>query len=312
MQKVPDMPSWTLAELAQKVDAVAHGDTAVMISGVCSVENPRAGQIAMAESAEHLEALTSVAAVLHPPALDCSGSGLSHPQPRVVWARLLELFHPEALEPPGTHPSAVVDRRASVDPTAYLGPHCAVGPHAVIGPNCYLQAYVSVGEGARLDAGCRLYAHAVVGENSQLGADCRLEPWAQVGRDARLGPSVDLGAHSSLGPAVEVGEGAKFDNLVVVGARSRIGARCLLVGQSSVERDAVLHPGVVLAGQSAVADAAELASGVQLGGRSLAVGKLEQPGPYLGNPARPLKEEMRARACAKKLQRQDGADAPPL
>ena len=291
------MAKTTLAELAELAGATAHGDGSLSLQGICSVENPRPHCVAMAETAEHLEALGATAsiAVLHGEDLSVQGPGLVCAEPRVAFARLLEYFHPEPFAAPGIDASAVVDPRASVDPSAYVGPFCLIGPHAQVGAGCFLQAYVSLGEGSRLGPGCRLYAHTVVGSHSVLGADCRLEPWAQVGNEARLGDAVDLGAHTALGHEVKVESGAKFDNLVVVGPRTRVGALSLLVGQSSTMRDAHLHAGVILAGQSTVGPEAELCSGVQLGGRSLALGKLEKPGPYLGKPAIPLKEEMRRR-----------------
>jgi UDP-3-O-[3-hydroxymyristoyl] glucosamine N-acyltransferase len=304
------MPKFDLAELAERTGARWHGDANVAVGGVCSAESPRPGCLAMAETAEHLAALAGrpVAAVLHPESLQVEGVGLAAREPRIVFAQLLRLFHPELELPGAVHPSAIVDARASIDPSAFVGPHCLIGPRAQVGPRCYLQAFVSIAEDAVLEPGCRLYAHAVVGLESRLGPDCRLEPWAQVGNRARLGAGVDLGAHSCIGHEAEVETGAKLDNLVVVGPRSRVGALSLLVGQSSVDRDAQLHSGVILAGQSMVAAEAELASGVQLGGRALAVGKLEEPGPYLGNPARPLKEEMRAQARRRRLGSDPSAD----
>ena len=44
-------------------------------------------------------------------------------------------------------------------------------------------------------------------------------------------------------------------------------------------------------------------AGVQIGGRSLAEGELKEPGPYIGTPAIPLKEEMRRRARERKAKR---------
>lgn len=292
----------TLAQLAELLQATFHGSGEVVIKGVCGLESPLPGHLGMAESAANVQVLqeAGVAAILHGPDLSLEGPGLVVSQPRVAFARLLDFFRPEMLPSPELHPTAVVDPRAQIDPSAYVGPHCVIGPGAKIGPKVYLQAFVSLAEKVVIGADCRLYAHVVVGEGSQLGDDCRLEPWAQVGRDCRLGPGVDLGAHSSLARGVVVEPGVKIDNLVVVGPRSVIGAASLLVGQSSVDRDARLHAGVILAGQSAVGPEAELASGVQLGGRSWALGKLAEPGPYLGNPARPLKEEMRRQALERR------------
>ena len=292
----------TLAALAELIQAELHGPPETLIDGLCGLEEPRAGCLGMAESADAVATLRTagVVAILHGPDLEVEGAGLVARQPRLAFARLLDYFYPESLPTPGIHPSAVVDARSEIDPSAHIGPHCTIGPGVKIGPEVFLQAFVSLAERVEVGAGCRLYAHVVVGQESQLGADCRLEPWAQIGPGCRLGDGVDLGAHSCLGREVVVEDGVKVDNLVVVGPRSVIGAMSLLVGQSSVDRDAKLHPGVILAGQSAVGPEAELGSGVQLGGRSLALGKLLEPGPYLGNPARPLKEEMRRQAMERR------------
>lgn len=292
----------TLGQLAELLGATLHGNADLVLEGVCGLESPLADHIGMAETAANIATLreSGVSAVLHGPDLEVDGDGLVAKQPRVAFAKLLQHFRPEILPSAGIHPSAVIDPRAEIDATAYVGPHCVVGPRAQIGPRVYLQAFVNVAEDVVIGPDCRLHAHVVIGHSSQLGQDCRLEPWAQVGRESRLGDRVDLGAHSALSHNVVVESEVKVDNLVVVGPRSVIGAASLLVGQSSVDRDAKLHPGVILAGQSAVGPEAELVSGVQLGGRSWALGKLAEPGPYLGNPARPLKEEMRRQAAERR------------
>ena len=303
----------TLAQLAQHLNATLQGPADLEISGICSLERPQPGQLGMAETAANVETLqkAGVAAILHGESLTIEGPSLVVTEPRVAFAKLLDLFRPEIIPAAGIHPTAVVDPRAKISESAVVGPHCSIGPNVEVGPEAYLQAFVSLAENVVVGARCRLYAHVMIGQQSQLGEDCRLEPWAQVGNGCRLGQGVDLGAHSSLARDVVVEPGVKIDNLVVVGARSVIGAASLLVGQSSVDRDAKLHPGVILAGQSAVGPEAELVSGVQLGGRSWALGKLDKPGPYLGNPARPLKEEMRRQALEKRKQASSSAATTP-
>lgn len=291
----------SLCELSQQIDVTPHGDDQTQLSGICSLEELREGQIVMVESAEQLERVKEiVAAVIHPQDLVCDLPGIAAEQPRVVFAKILGYFHPQPVPEVGIHESATVDRRAKLAEDVSVGPFCVVGPQAQLGAGVVLEAFVVVGESTSLGEGCRLGAHAVVGRNCRLGRDCRLEPWAHLGDDVVLGDAVDLGAHCTLRDGVQIEPGAKLDNLVVVGARSSIGAGSLLVGQSAVDRDAKLHPGVILAGQASVGPEAELVSGVQVGGRALALGKLDKPGPYLGNPAIPLKEEIRRRVQERK------------
>ena len=296
------MSTLSLQELSQLLDLTFHGDGSTPIEGLCSLSSPRPGHIVMVENKEILKRndLSMVAAILHSSDLEIDVPGLVSSNLRSTLASIVRHFHPERRPEPGVHDTATIDPRAQIDPSATVGPFCVVGPRCQIGKETVLQAYVAVGEDSVIGDSCRLAAHAVVGSECRLGNDCRLEPWAHISSKASLADGVDIGSHSSIGIEANIGQGAKIDNLVVVGPRCEIGALTILVGQASVERDAILHPGVVVAGQGAIGPEAEVCSGAQIGGRSLVVGKLDKPGPYLGNPAIPLKQEVRRRMLERK------------
>lgn len=300
-QSAGPMEPITLASLANTLKLEFHGEGETPLAGICSLNNLKADCIVMIEAVDQVDKVAGkVAAILHPLDLEVEGPGISAKLPRAVFAQLLEHFHPTPRPESGVHPTATVDSRAKIHPSASVGPYCSVGPGAKIGAGTILFGFAVVGEDAQVGDNCLIQPHVIVGRSCRLGSDCQLEAWAHLGEGVELGDEVDVGAHSSLAHGVKVGPGAKIDNLVVVGPRSEIGAGSLLVGQSAVDRDAKLHPGVVLAGQASVGPGAELVSGIQLGGRALALGKLDKPGPYLGNPAIPLKEEIRRRAQERK------------
>ena len=296
--------SITLSELSQKLGVEHHGDGSVIILGFRSLDRQAPGMMVMAEESEQLEKVApEVSCVLHSDQLEVDKPGIAHKNPRILLARILELFHPQAPPKPGIHDLATVDSRAEIHQSASVGPHCVVGPRVKLGAGVVLRAFVVIGEDSTVGEGSFLQPHVVIGAGCRIGRDCQLEPWAKVGESASLGDGVDLGAHANIGKEAEVQSGAKIDNLVLVGPRAKVGPGSLLVGQSAVDRDAVLHSGVVIAGQGSVGPEAVLHSGVQVGGRSLATGELKEAGPYLGTPAIPLKEEMRRRAREKKAQR---------
>jgi UDP-3-O-[3-hydroxymyristoyl] glucosamine N-acyltransferase len=295
----------SLQELSTTLKVDYHGDGSAIISGVTSLERLQPGAIVMVESQAQLAQLqgSKVGAVLHPEDLTVAHPGFSAKNPRVLLAKILQHFHPPSKPQPGIHDSAAVDSRAEVDPTAFVGPFCVVGPKAKLGPGVILRGFVVIGEGSTVGEDSVLQPHVVVGNNATIGRDCQLEAWSKLGDNTRLGDSVDLGAHTNLAKDVVMEAGVKADNLVLVGPRSEIGAGSLLVAQSAVDRDAKLHSGVIVAGQGSVGPEAVLHSGVQIGGRGLALGELREPGPYIGQPAIPLKEEMHRRARARKAQR---------
>lgn len=299
------MKALSLTELCTMLLVEHHGDGSVSIEGISSLDNVKPKTLVMVESAEQLKkvAQSPASAILHPSDLEFEGPGIAHNVPRLVFARILDYFHPPRYPEPGVHDTASVDHRASVDPNAVIGPFCVVGAKATLAAGVVLQGFVVIGEGTRVDENSIIQPHVVIGTNCQIGRDCQLEAWSKLGDSVELGDGVDLGAHTNLAKDVVVEAGVKVDNLVLVGPRSRIGAGTLLIGQSAVDRDATLHPGVIVAGQGSVGPDAVLHPGVQIGGRSLALGELKEAGPYIGTPAVPLKEEMRRRASAKKAHR---------
>lgn len=299
------MKALSLAELCKILGVEYHGNGSVPIEGISSLNQVKPNTLVMVESAEQLErvAQSSASAVLHPSDIEFEGPGIAHDLPRVVFAKILDTFHPPRYPAPGVHETASVDHRASVDPNAVVGPFCVVGAHATLARGVVLQGFVVIGEGSSVGENSIIQPHVVIGTNCQIGKDCQLEAWSKLGDAVELGDGVDLGAHTNLAKGVVMESGVKVDNLVLVGPRSRIGSCTLLIGQSAVDRDAVLHPGVIVAGQGSVGPEAILHPGVQIGGRSLALGELTEAGPYIGTPAVPLKEEMRRRAAAKRARR---------
>ena len=299
------MKALTLADLGKLLMVEHHGNGSVPIEGISSLNNVKPNTLVMVETAGQLElvARSSASAVLHPSDLDFEGPGIAHNVPRVIFAKILDYFHPPRYPEPGVHETASVDHRAKVDPNAVVGPFCVVGAQATLARGVVLQGFVVIGEGSSVGENSIIQPHVVIGPNCKIGRDSQLEAWSKLGDKVELGDGVDLGAHTNLAKEVVVEAGVKMDNLVLVGPRSRIGACSLLIGQSAVDRDATLHPGVIVAGQGSVGPEAVLHKGVQIGGRSLALGELQEAGPYIGTPAVPLKEEMRRRAAEKRALR---------
>ena len=300
------MRSITLKELSLTLGCEYQGDGETLIEGVSSLDSKTKNTIVMVSTSAHIEGLknSSIAAILYPEGLETSLPGITHKEPRILLAKILEYFHPESRPEPGIHENATVDSRAEVHPSAYIGPFSVVGPNVSIAADVILEAYVVVGQDSKIGPGTTVQPHVVIGKECQIGGDCQFEAWSKLGERVKVGHGVDLGAHSNLGRECQVQDVAKIDNLVLIGERSVIGPCSMLIGQAAVDKDAILHAGVVVAGQSTVDSGAELCSGVQIGSRSLVVGKLEKAGPYIGNPAIPMKEELKRRAIERRAARE--------
>ena len=126
----------SLEKLGEMLGAPPQGDPQTVVSGVSSLDFCRPGTLVMVESKDQLDALsgTEVAAVLCKTGVETDRPGFCCDEPRILFAGVLEYFHPEPQFQPGVHESATVDHRAEVDESAYVGPFCTVGPNVKIGP----------------------------------------------------------------------------------------------------------------------------------------------------------------------------------
>ena len=261
-----------------------------------------------------------------------SAARLVAPQPYVAFAKASALFHDGLVIEPGIQAGALVDETAEVHPTAAISPGAYVGPNARIGPRTTLHAGARVLDGARIGEDCILWPGAVVREHCIVGNRVVLQPNAVVGSDGfgfafdlegegngpmhrkvpqagivRIEDDVEVGACSCIDRATlgetRVGRGTKIDNLVQIGHNVTVGRNCIIVAQCGLSGSVVLGDNVVLGGQVGIADHVTIGEGAMIGAKSGVASHVPPGEIWLGSPAWPRHEFVRATAT---LRRQFG------
>ncbi|MBI3930138.1 MAG: hypothetical protein HY319_31670 [Armatimonadetes bacterium] len=287
----------TLAEIARLVQGELHGPADLVVNSVRGLDHPEPGCLAFVESSRAVrEAEASpAAALLAPPGTRTQLPAIWVENPRLGFARALAAFHPEPPLQPGVSPSASVSPAARIAPSARVGPYCRIAAGAVLEDRVEVRARAVVGPGACIGADTRILPGVVVGAGCSVGPRCLLDANALLGPACRLGSDVYIGARTVLN-SCRIGDGCKLDNLVHVERDVVLGNHCILVCQASVGAGSRLGNLVVLAGQGRVGAGVTVADRVQIAGRSLVLESIDTPGgAYAGDPARPLKEELRLR-----------------
>jgi len=147
--------------------------------------------------------------------------------------------------------SAYIHPTANVDRLATLAEGVTVGPYAV------------VEAGASLGAGCQVAAHAIIRACSILEARVSVDSFAVVG-----GLPQDLSFDPEVGSCVRVGEGTVIREGVTVNRSTRVsgetlvGKNCMLMANAHVGHDCQLGDGVIAANN------VMLAGHVWVGGQS--------------------------------------------
>lgn len=326
--------SATAGAIAERIDAELLGDAAVEITDAQALDEAGAGHITFADGEKNLRKLAgsrASAAVIrrestsqvhggtHPPAL------LLVDDPQAAFTRVLTILRPRR-----TRPEIGVSPHAFVSPTARIGPQtnvhpgahvgddveigqgCEIHPHVVIGPGCRL------GERVTLHPGVVLYHDVTVGDrvtihaSSVIGADGfgyrlvdgRREKIPHFGT-VRIEDDVEIGACTTVDRAMigetVIGAGTKLDNLVMIAHNCRIGRHNAFVAQVGLAGSVTTGDYVVCAGHVGVADHVHLGEGCTLGSKA-GVPRDVPPGEtWIGIPAQPAAEALKAVTAQKKL-----------
>ncbi len=324
--------SWTLSEIAAAIGGRIGGaqpeiDGSFVVTCPTSANGEESSGLCFAGDEKYLtqaKASTVGAAIVPESTVDFPKPHILHKNPRAAFAMFLGMnVRPLPIEP-GIHPQAVVHPDAQVGENVSVGAFAVIERGAVIGNGTKIYPHAYVGENCRLGEKCVVYPHAVlvqdvvlgnrsvVGSGAVLGSDGFGFVWTgaeqfkvpQVG-SVEFGDNVETGALTAVDRATfgvtRVASGTKLDNFVHVGHNVSIGSHTVIAAFSGISGSVKIGDRVTVAGQSGFGEHAEIGNDIQLGGRAGVTGKLLNPGAYMGYPAVPMMDGLKALKLSTKL-----------
>jgi UDP-3-O-[3-hydroxymyristoyl] glucosamine N-acyltransferase len=304
--------TYTLGDLAQRIDARVEGDASVVVTGLGSIEHARAGDLTHLSSRTYRRFLPNTkatAVILRAEDLaQCPTHALVVRNPYVAFAVLSHLFKTDTPAAPGIHASAAIDASTQIGNETSIGPHVVVGANCriangvVIGANCVIGDACVLGEGVQLMASVTLYrrvrigARSIVHSGAIIGADGfgfardaqgRQHEIAQIG-GVVLGEDVSVGAGTTIDRgAIDdtvIGDGVKIDNQVQIGHNCTIGKHTVIcgcvgiVGSTRIGAQCVLAGGVGVGGDGPI----EIVDRVVVSGMTHVSRSISKSGVYSG------------------------------
>jgi UDP-N-acetylglucosamine acyltransferase len=183
---------------------------------------------------------------------------------------------------PNIHPTAIVEKGATLADDVTVGPFSMVGSEVVLGSGVTLISHVVVAGKTEIGAGTRIFPFASIGHQPQdlkykgepsrlvvgcnnvirehvtmnpgtegggmltkVGNDCLFMVGAHVAHDCMVGDKVIMANNATLAGHVTVGDYAVLGGLCAVHQFVRIGRYAMIGGMSGVEND-VIHYGSVI------------------------------------------------------------------
>jgi UDP-3-O-[3-hydroxymyristoyl] glucosamine N-acyltransferase len=298
---------FSLGELAVRFGLELRGSPDTRVSHVATLAQAASGSLSFLADSRHRRELatTGASAVVLGPAdaPSCPVAALVTQNPRLAFARMAALLHPEPKQTPGVHPTAVVDPGVRVPASATVGPLAVIeedvelGERVWVGPGCILQRGARVGEETRLVARVNLYPGV------ELGARCLAHAGAVIGADGfglaadggawikipqvgsvRIGDDVEIGANTTvdrgaIGDTV-IGEGVKLDNQIQVGHNVIIGAHTAIAACTGISGSTTIGKRCRVGGMVGFAGHLTIADDVVITGCSLVSASIREPGSY--------------------------------
>jgi UDP-3-O-[3-hydroxymyristoyl] glucosamine N-acyltransferase len=327
----------TLGEIASFVGGELRGDASVSITRIvhpAAVEGSSDLAFVLSEKAAALLDGGKIANAIVPVGAEYSPTVnlILVSRPRLVLAKLTELF-----ERP-VHVLPEINHLAEIHPTARLGrnvaigPFCSVGPNSVIADNCRLISNVSIGANVSLGANTLLHAGVRVGDRCKIGSRVIIQPNVVIGGDGFafvtrepgsvesvrqtgevksfnnevirihsignviIEDDVEIGAGTCIDRGTlgetRIGKGTKLDNLIQVGHNATIGENCLIVSQVGLGGSSKIGNRSVIGGQSGIPDHVTIGNDVVIHAGSGITGHVPDKSAMIGIPAVPLREFM--------------------
>jgi UDP-3-O-[3-hydroxymyristoyl] glucosamine N-acyltransferase len=298
---------YTLAQLAELLDAKLIGDGQCEITGLAALQNAEPGQLSFLSNPSYVSQLKNSKAsaiLIDEKYLDsCPCNKLVTRIPYVSFAKATALFDNSPLPPTGVHESASVDASAvlgknvSISANAVIAANVSLGDDVVIGAGCYVGENVSLGKDCKLHSNVTLYHGVVLGKNvkihsgSVVGADgfgfafdgSKSVKIHQLG-GVKIGDDVEIGAGSTIDRGAledtEIGNGVKIDNQVQIGHNCKIGEHTIICGCAGIAGSVTIGKYCIMGGGSGVVGHIAIADKVQVSAMSLVSQSIPEPGMY--------------------------------
>jgi UDP-3-O-[3-hydroxymyristoyl] glucosamine N-acyltransferase len=318
----------TLAALCERLHGELIGDGTTVIRGVNSLEHAGQDELTFAEDAQRVaQALAGRAGAIIVPkdVSDLQGRpGIRVSNPKLAFAVLLEIFHPERPAFTGIHPTAVLGKNVHVEEQVSIGAHAVIGNDVSIGRGTVIGSGVTIGEGVTIGTQCALDANVVIYRQTQIGDRVLIHAGTVIGGDG-FGYILHDGAHVKVPQVgnvvieddVELGcnvcvdratmgstvirRGTKIDNLVQIAHNDRIGKHVLLAGQVGLSGSVTVGDYTVMGGKAGVVDHVQVGERAQVGAASVVTRAVKSGELVWGYPARPLADTKRQMASVARL-----------
>lgn len=319
----------TLHALARELGVDVPEGPDVEITGVAAVTNAGPTEITFLANSRYVDHVraSKAAAVLVTEDFDVEAPVplFKTKHPRLVWARLVNQFHPYQRPAPGVHPTAVVPDGTELGEDVHVGAYAVLGenvrlgarttihPHVVlyddvqIGVNTEIHSHVSVRHGTRIGDDVIIHNGTILGADGfgfEADSEGRLHKVPQVG-NVVIEDDVEIQANAAVDRSAvgstRIGRNTKLDNFAQVAHGCTIGESTVVCGQVGLAGSTQVGSHVLLGGQCGFSGHTTVGDRVRVAAQSGIMRDCDEGKTYAGSPAYEISEMMRTAALLPRI-----------
>ncbi|MDI6703245.1 MAG: UDP-3-O-(3-hydroxymyristoyl)glucosamine N-acyltransferase [bacterium] len=315
-----------LGEIAKILEGELIGDKDIQIGNAASIEDAKSEDITFVTDRKNLIE-TQASCIIVPKDIDKWKKPIIRvANPRLAFAKVLEIFKPLSKIPSGIHPTSILGEGVTFGKEVTIGAHVVIGKDVHIGDNVVIYPLVYIGSEVEIGDDSIIYPQVSLMDRVKIGKRVIIHSGSVIGSDGfgyveidkthhkipqigsvRIEDSVEIGANVCIDRATTgwttIGKGTKIDNLVQIAHNVKIGENCILTGQVGISGSVRIENGVIFGGQSGVADHLTVGENVIVAAKAGITKNIERNVRVAGFPAKPLQEERKIKASISRLPR---------
>ena len=309
---------FTLAELAEYLNADIVGDATFKIHGLAALSAAGPDDLSFITNANYLKSLevSSVGALIVTDALadHFSGHKLIVPNPYLAFAIISKLFDKSVSQAQGVHPSAVIGENCQIGERVSIGAHCVIGNNVVLGDDVQIGPGTCIGDDCIIGARTKTSANVSIYRGVTIGDDCLFHSSCVIGADGFgfapsptgwvkihqlggvvIGNKVEIGANTCIDRGAlddtVIGDGVIIDNLVQIAHNCRIGKYTAIAGHTGIAGSTTIGERCTIAGAVGIVGHIEIANDVHIQARAMVSHSIKEAGSYSsGTPVSTTRE----------------------
>ncbi len=267
---------YTLAQLAQIINAELIGDPHRVVRGAQSFEQAEAGDVTFADDARYRARVNdsrATAIIVASPITNATANLLIAGSPKLAFARAIQALHAVAYQPLGVSADLLAGEGTalgedlSIHPRVTIGKHCRIGNRVTLHPGVVIGDECHIGDDTVIHANATIYARTEIGHRviihagAVIGADGfgfvpdeagRQVKLLQLGR-VRIEDDCEIGANCAIDRGgfadTVLRRGVKLDNLIQVGHNCELGEDTVVAAQTGFSGGTKVGRSCVIAGQ---------------------------------------------------------------